>query len=708
MTTDLSSLTTAADKWDAAAKDFEGIQKTYDSQVKSVGFDGSWTGQANLYAQPNMQQTSGQYAAAAKEARAIASLLRDAQAQFTDLRSKLKSVVAEAEKNGLKVSNDGTVSSAVPTDRAAMHDPDYQAVLAKEASLRSTWAQNIADAVQAFDDADQGVKMALTSAVKDTDLFDGNPNSFNAQAEGDLEKAEAKETIRVAEKIRSGKGLDANELAEAPWLFRTVAQDKKASQFVLDTIGADGTIELSNRLNGLAGSGDKAHKQAYEAIQSALAGTVSTATQDPKSPFYDKWREGLRKAGTKNFGSKTDPVYGYPSFVSLMEHHDKYGKRFLNDLGDDIIAAEKKHQDIWTKWRDHPGISNDPLDHLLGVMSKNPEAATSFLDPGANGKNDHLQYLLKDRHWPRITVNGPGMLASRSDPASEAGLGLAIEAAATGREPDSAMGKPGPHQEGQARVLQQTISILDADGKGDSIAANLRKPIGRALNDYVADTHSIFNGQDSPIAGSKDIRGSGNNAHIANAQASLIRVLRGVADDDETFAMLYRSENAYMAGVLSSGENRSDTGNSIGNWNNRADEIGGVRGIYNSVGADVILDNRDNRVAWANDTARYGYHGLGTLANKLPILPDEAQRMVDSLTYEWSKDVIAEANNRARMEGSQHYAVGLDGTYEIVDRWADGRQIDRNTVAVESMRRQAKNSYSAGRDAALDALRPPA
>ncbi|MFI1798712.1 hypothetical protein ACH427_15365 [Streptomyces sp. NPDC020379] len=704
MTTDLSLLATAAAKWESAAKDFEGVQKAYDGQVKSVGFDGTWTGQANLSARPNMQQTSDQYVAAAKEARAVAGLLRDAQAQFTELRGKLKSVVAEAEKNGLKVSEDGTVSSTTPVNSAALHDPDYQAVLAKEAAKRADWAQNITDMVKMFDDADHGVRMALTAAVQDTDFWDGTPNGFNAKAEGDLGKAEAKETIRLAEKLKSGEKLDPDELAAAPWLFRDVAQDKKASRLVLDTIGPDGTIELTNRLNGLAGSGDKSHKEAYDAIRSGLAGTVSAATSDPRSPFYEKWRDGLRKAGTKNFGSKTDPVYGYQSFVGLMEHNKRYGKQFLNDLGDDIIAAEKKDKDVWTKWRDHPGTASDPLDHLLGVMSKNPDAATSFLDPGAEGKNDHLKYLLMDRTWPKEAVNGPGMLSFKDDPDSKAGLGLAIEAAATGHEPNAAMGKPGPHSEGQARVLQQTVSALDTDGKGDSISSNLQKPIGRALNDYVADTHYILHGQDG-TQGSDGIRGSGNNSHIANSQASLIRVLRGASDDDETFAMLYKSENSYSADVLAHGTRDGDTSNSIGDWNNRASEVGKVRGVYNSIGADAILDKRDNKVTWANDAARYGYHGLGTLANKVPIVGDEAQRLVDTMTYEWSKDAIAEANNEARKDSSRNYAIGIDGTYELINNWADGRKMDKDVVAVNSMRHEAEQSYTAGRDAALTALR---
>ncbi|MEU2873658.1 hypothetical protein ABZ769_31405 [Streptomyces olivoreticuli] len=706
MTTDLSLLTTAATKWETAAKDFETVQKTYDSQVRNVAADGSWTGvAANQFLETTKTQTYNQYTAASTEARAIASLLRDAHGQFTELRGRIKSAVAEAAEKHIKIDENGIAKSTQQFDAAARHDPDYRTALSDIAQAEEAWTQLIAGLVRAADDADQGVKLALQAAVQDTDLTDGFANGFNAKAEGDIEKVEAKKAAELATKLGSKGHLDTKEMAELERLFRDNSENRTFSRTLLDNVGADGTIQLSNKLNDLASS-DKSHKQDYLALQGGLATSVSAATSDPKSPFYEKWREELRKVGTKNFGSKTDPVYGYQSLVGLMEHHGRYGKQFLNDLGDDIIATERKDKDVWTQWHKHPGTASDPLDHLLGVMSKNPDAATSFLDPGAEGKNGHLQYLLKDRNWPKVAMNGPGMLSFKDDPDSKAGLGLAIEAASTGHEPNAAMGKPGPHSEGQARVLQQTVSALDSDGKGDSISANLQKPLGRTLNDYVADTHYILHGPDG-TQGSEQIRGSGNDSHIANSQAGLIRVLRGVSDDDETFAMLYKSENAYSADVLANGNHNGDTSNSIGDWNNRASEVGKVRGVYNSIGADAILDKRDNKVTWANDVARYGYHGLGTLANKVPIVGDEAQRLVDAMTYEWSKDAIAEANNNARTDNSRNYAIGIDGTYDLINKWADGRHTDWHVVAVNSMRHEAEQSYTAGRDAALTALRPP-
>ncbi|MEV6671552.1 DUF6571 family protein [Streptomyces sp. NPDC051162] len=716
MTTDLSLLTTAAEKWDAAAKDFEKVQKTYDSQVKSAGFDGSWTGQANMYARPTMQQTFEQYTSAAKEARALASLLRDAHTQFTELRGKLKSVVADAEKAGFKVGEDGTVSSATPSDRAALHDPDYQAELAKVASARSDWAQKLADMVNVFDDADHGVRLALTTAVQDTDLFDGTANGFNAKAEGDLEKVEAKETIRLAEKLKSGKKLDPEELAEAPWLFRDVAQDKKASQLVLDTMGPDGTIELANRLNGLAGSGDKSHKEAYDAIRSGLAGTVSAATEDTKSPFYEKWREGLRKAGTKNFGGENDPVYGYQSFVGLMEHNKRYGNQFLNDLGDDIIAAEKKDKAIWTKWRDHPGTASDPLDHLLGVMSGNPEAATSFLDPGAEGKNDHLEYLLKKREWPKVAMNGPGALLSRNDPTSQAGLGLAIEAASTGRTPLADGAQPDPearHNEAQARVMHDTIEFLD-QGTSTEVPANLRRPVANALAQYTVDTHDILSSTNADMIrnaerGYWDPDGTGK-IHMAVRRDHLTQVMRGLSEDPDAYGTLHSAETDYIARELDKlpgDATRDSISSTLG-------KSGAALGAYSAIREDISNDHRSQAYANADWKTKVAYHIIGGLVTPLPVGPeafrlgDGAQRLVDTWAFSMANDMKAQADAKANAEISDHYLDATNQLTLMVDGWAKEHQIDTRADAgkkhVESLTLQMLSNFTSGNKLASESL----
>ncbi|MEU8583531.1 hypothetical protein [Streptomyces abikoensis] len=764
MTTDLALLTTAAEQWDAAAKKFESVQKDYESQVKAIASDDTWTGQASLAGKTTMRLTSEQYTAAAKEARAIASLLRDAHGQFTDLRGKLKSAVAEAEKDHMRIGDDGRATWTKRDDPAVLHDPDAPAAIAK---AEDSWNRRIADLVRAFDDADQGVKLALTSAVQDTtpDLLNDTPHGFNANAEGDIEKVEAKEAYELATKLNSKGHLDTKDMAELQRLFRDNDHDQAFSRTFLSSLGAEGTLTLTNKLNDLAHVADKKHQAGYLTLETGLANSLASATRVPdfKGPdgkplkygsaelsrsyqdwlktsdatFYNGWREGLKKAGVEKFGLQSatnqtnvigighdQKVRGYQSLATLMQQGSGYSPQFLADVTDDMLAAEKKDRDVWDLYGQFQGketgwFAHDPVDAALGIMSRDPDTATAYLDPDAGGQdaqhrgNGRLNYLLHDRDWKftDTTVwrgNTEYHAGDIEEKDARAGLGAALEAAATGREPGSPAGKPGLHTEGQARVMQDTISILDSGQTGDSIPGNLQKPLGRALVDYVADTHNILDGEDSYKGSNATGPHSEENgkSRITNDQASLIRVLRGVSDEDATFATLYHAERAHSAGIIADGTHQGDPSNAIGDWSHRASRVGKVSGVYNSIGADIILDRRDKDVGWVNDTARYTYHGVGVPLTMIPIVGDEAQRALDAVTYEWSKDVITEKENRARADSSQNYAASLGGTYELIDKWAGGRQAAGST-AVGIMKDEAEQSYTAGRDAGYTALRTP-
>ncbi|KJY41612.1 hypothetical protein VR41_11810 [Streptomyces sp. NRRL B-1568] len=759
MTTDLSLLTTAAEQWDAAAKYFETVQQTYDSQVKSIGLDGTWTGEANNFARPTMQQTHDQYTAGAKEARAIASLLRDAHEQFVDLRNKLKSAVAEAEKADMKIDDNGRATWTKRNDPAVQHDPDAAAAIPK---IEESWTRRIADAVRAVDDADQGAKLALQKAAPTPDILHGGSPGFNARAEGDIEKVEAREAVELATKLDSTGHLDAKEMAEFQRLFRDNHDDNEFSQTFLSGLGAQNSIKFTNKLNDLAYCDDKKSRDGYLTLERGMASTLATATSVPsfkapdgkplkygspeyaksyqewlKTPdakFYSDWRNDLKKAGVEKFDleaatEKTNvisidhdqKVRGYQSLLKLMQQGNGYSPQFLADVTDDMIAAEKKDHKIWNLHGPFNGkndgwFANDPVDAGLGLISRSPDAATAYLDPGTgkdaqHRSNDRLNYLLHDRDWKIVNnTTWSGNIEHHAGPTEDkdarVGLGAALEAASTGRDPGSPVGKLGPHSEGQARVMQDTISILDVDGKADSIPGNLQKPLGRALVHYVADTHNILDGQTS-YKGSNAAGPyvSADNSHITNDQASLIRVLRGVSDDDATYATLYQAEHAYSAQIIAEGTHQGDTSNSIGDWEHRASRVGKVSGVYNAIGTDIILDKRDGEVGWVNDTARYSYHGAGVPITLIPIVGDEAQRAVDAATYEWSKDVINEKEAHARADNSRRYAEGLGGTYELVDRWADGRHAAGST-AVNRMKDEAEQSYTTGRDDAYTALRP--
>ncbi|MCD9145941.1 hypothetical protein [Streptomyces albireticuli] len=668
MTTDLSLLTTAATQWDAAAKDLETVQKTYNSQVRNVGIDEQWQGVARTFAQIANTRTYEQYSAAATEARAIASLLRDAHGQFVELRNKLKSAIADAAKEHMKIDDNGKATWTKRDDPGVKNDPDAATSIPK---AEASWTQHIADIVQQFDDADQGVKLALAAATKDSDPNDGIDHGFNAKAEGDIEVVEGR---RQAELARLDH-WDDKQLAEMQRLERDNKNKAEFSQSFLAGLGPDKTIDYANRLRGLA-KGDK--KQDYEQLQSGLAANIASATKDTKSSFYDTWHQGLRKAGEKNYGSNTSPLYGYQAFLETMKHGGGYGKGFLDDLGNDIIGTEKKHPGIWNKISGHKDVGNDPLDGLLSIMSKQPDVATSFLDPGADGKNDHLKYLLKDRSWPKLTTIGPAGVHDLSDPATQVGLGAALEAAATGHPPLADGARPDPearHTAAQTRVMHDTIVLADP-GSSSAAPANLRRPLANALAEYGADTHEILSGNtaypdhDGPWE-------SNGRVNMSVDQDALRRTMRGLSEDPEAYATLHRAASDHISNEMdklpadAQGYERK----------NPLDKAGAVLGAYSAIRDDVINDKRASDYSGADWKSKMAYHILGGAvtpvtvgAGKFPI-GDALQRGVDYWTWEWANNMKGAADTEANIKISDNYLDTNKQMRTMIDQWAQKHHV---------------------------------
>ncbi|MFF8969738.1 hypothetical protein [Streptomyces sp. NPDC014995] len=193
MTTDLSALTTAADRWDGMAAEFHKQEKAYKRDVHGITMGDSWVGLSAYAANRRFDTTLKEFQNAQAEAEAIASLLRDAHTQFVDLRGKLESARQDAVDAGMKVSDQGVVT--FDTEKlspgaytAYVHDPDYQDSVRKAVA---SWQQRIDQLVKDVGEADKGVKIAFAAVVIDSDVNDGTLNGFNGKAYGDIERYEA-------------------------------------------------------------------------------------------------------------------------------------------------------------------------------------------------------------------------------------------------------------------------------------------------------------------------------------------------------------------------------------------------------------------------------------------------------------------------------------------------------------------------------------
>ncbi|WP_323372347.1 hypothetical protein [Streptomyces katsurahamanus] len=125
--------------------------------------------------------TLEEFRGAQKEAKAVASVLREAHTQLVGLRGRIKAVRDAAVADGMRVSDQGVV--AYDTERltqgerlAYVHDPSYQEGARAKAA---EWSHRLGLAVQAVTDADDGIRLALEAAVRDSDYFDGTLNGFN-------------------------------------------------------------------------------------------------------------------------------------------------------------------------------------------------------------------------------------------------------------------------------------------------------------------------------------------------------------------------------------------------------------------------------------------------------------------------------------------------------------------------------------------------
>ncbi|MFD9010922.1 hypothetical protein ACFVZ8_11805 [Streptomyces sp. NPDC059558] len=709
MRTDLAALTTAADGWKAMATQFKTMEDVYKDEVQSVSAGNGWLGSSATTAATNSAMTRKEFAAAQKEALAMESLLRDAHARFTDLKGRVVSAVADAVAAGMKVSDSGTASydfsKADPASvNAIRHDPDLP-------GIERSWTSRISDTVKAVTEFDQDVKTALLNAsgADGTSMF-----GFNSTPVNDVEAVEA---LALTSKIRSGKASD-EELRHYSDLLRQNSADPHFGEAYLHALGAKDTLLLADQMN--LASNDRgasaADKKLYESINSGLAGTIASGTKDPGGYAYKPFVDGLKEQGPELVAKGLRPTYGYQALVTLMANGDGYGKQFLNDLGDGMIGAEKSKPHMYSHAYDsqRPNLVSDPLDGLLGIMAKDPDSATYFLDPEAPGnKNEHLKYMLTDRDMPDPWIStgyGPPI---EMDGNKTAGLGAAIQAAATGHVDGESLGAPGPHTEGQARVMHHAIRMLDDEMGGDEFPEDLeglRQPMAKALVDYVGDTHEILGGQNSDlggIGGNDGIHGSGDKARIAVGQGSLIRVMRGIADDGPAYALLVEAEQAYSAEQLATAAPfKADSPHSVSaDWDNRAHDIGVANGALNGIGADVYKDKEDDQVKWAEGTAEYSAAAGNALIGEIPVVSTIGGSLIDVAKYDWVESVKDAAEEQSKKESSNNYTAGLEGTHKLLDAWRDERHLGQDP-AFEHAKDGAGDGYTTGREAARAHLRP--
>ncbi|MFE6804015.1 hypothetical protein ACFVEN_20295 [Streptomyces sp. NPDC057681] len=663
MTTDLATLTTAADRWDGMAKEFEKRETDYKRDVHGITpgppSPSTWTGLSADAAGKRFDVTLHEFQNAQTEAKAIASLLRDAHAQFTTLRGRLKSERAAAVKAGIRVSDRGVVAydeerAAGDASNSAMHDPASRAEVQRAVE---SWQGRIDKAVRALGDADQGVEIALGSAVFDSDLTDGTGNGFNARAKGDIEQYEADVARKSARKLADGERLTPHELAELQRSFRDNSRDPGFSRTVLDSLGPSGTIRLTNNLGDLAHVTDPRHAADYNSIETGLANSLATATKNPHSKWYKDWRTEMRKAGVARYetdlqAAGLDKVHGYQSLVTLMQHGDGYGRDFLEDLGDDMIKAEKKNPEIWDLKGEYSGkrngwFANDPVDGVLGIMSHEPATAAHYLND-----DDRMKYLMHDRDWkitlhttetPKATVYTPSL-----DTDTHAGFAAALQAGATGLDPSDPNAKYVDHSADNNKVFKSSLKYLAEEG--DKFPPSLREPMAKILVNHGDTVHAA--------AGAIDM----NEAPLEQDQ--LYEVAKQVSKDQGAYAALNSGVNHAIVADIHEPHQKYPHDSLI--------RAGRTVGFLEQARVDSAGDpeTADFKHKWVVDQA-IGY---------IPVGGDEIQAGVDYVTDRWLADEQKKLDDKAADENVAHYRDRNEQLTAIAEQWRKVHGTDEDST----------------------------
>ena len=264
LTTDYGKLSAASAKWKSMAEEFGKVEKRYRDSVQKVTLGNTWQGLSADAASMNFAATRYEYQAAQTQAKATATLLLNAHAQFVELKERLESARTDAIAAGMKVSEQGNVAfdyeAATESQRNALrHDPDYaKSVRDSEQS----WAELIKSCVKAADDADKDFQKDLEAVAKDAGGGgnDGTTGGFNGNADkvataDDQQKRERMELNSLA--MRSNETIDdyiqrlQKEGVEKVTGSKRVAELFSAVQKGTITAGAFSAAMMGSTFNGL-------------------------------------------------------------------------------------------------------------------------------------------------------------------------------------------------------------------------------------------------------------------------------------------------------------------------------------------------------------------------------------------------------------------------------------------------------------------------
>ncbi|MFG2136591.1 hypothetical protein [Streptomyces sp. NPDC048650] len=715
--TDFGKLQAAADEWKLLPKKYQGLQELFEARVAKPVKSG-WSGNAAEEAQKSLAKIKQQYQGAAVEAQATATLLRDVHAELSSAQKKLRRIIdEEAPSEHLEVLGDGTVIDVkeLPDDYLG---PSYMRPDQKERDAAvDKMKHRIAKVLREATEADEAANWAMRQ-----DPNGKNDDSFNKKIYTSLDAARGAqkdyaEALRLTKK--GGENLSNDELARLGSLLSKRKSDMVFAEKLALSMGPKGALEFWREASGPA-SGERGLERnaALKKLQSGLGATFGMATQSD-SVAMDGWKEKMLALGPQTIHPDSGlSAKGYQLMSSLMRSGN-YDTDFLHHYGRDLINYEKNASNhsttpklLWAPDATMPMIDYiggrpgaDPMTGYMDALSKNPDAATGFLDPGDDlHKNGNLKYLVDDREWVEDGFDkktGQGSLA------------LAIEAGSTGHQPgqEDAVRE---HTESQARIMRDSIKMLDGGPTNETLPEGMHRPIANALGDYVSDTQDMLSSFNDESAGHSGENASGvwtdkktGQVRMAVDPGALIRVMRGASDDPQAYHVIQEAQTAHTAQQLADippGMN-AETAKKL-----MADSVAAT-GAIDAIQGDVILDREKEGLSdhkwWIG---KAGYHGVAGIVTKVPVVGDIAVRLTDAGATAWQEHMDSVTHKHTAEEIAENTLTGnaakggKASVNAMVAELYEARGIGADEPDANWAQNELRSTYENGRTDVQDAL----
>ncbi len=373
-----------------------------------------------------------------------------------------------------------------------------------------------------------------------------------------------------------------------------------------------------------------------------------------------------------------------------------YSEAFLTEVGDTIRDGETGNDDaydgVMKNWQ---GTQEDPMKGLLNAMSRNPSAATHYFDPNAT---DNLAYFLEDRKWPGGTVESE-MPDEKQYTSARAELGLALEAASTGRAPGSDMHRvPAHHDVAETAIFERVMSEYTTELRKDQTAVpvSMRLPMADMIADYGSDVHQILG---------KEMDGATDFNQLEIDRGDLTRIIRATAEDPQAYKMIHASQSMVISEGLSHfpAESFREEDQELRAWvQQSANVLGHLDGVRGDVISDLGAADKDAN----NYKKMVNYHIMGGLLTPIPFAGDGLQRAVDwGLTDELNTE-NSKVDAETRGQRVDHYEDGEKQMYGMLRGTAMKRgltddELDASPGEYENhLQAIAKEWYLSGMDEA--------